>query len=582
MWDHYVIGVMLEVVGLPLVLAVFAILATRRPAAWTARLDERLDRWRRLAHRPVASVVTVGAFAFAGCGLYAGLQGIAIPLVSDEFGYLLAADTFAQGRLANPPHPFWRHFEALNILQQPTYQGKYLPAQSLVLAAGLRLGHPILGVWIGVALMAGATTWMLRAWVSPGWAVLGGLLMTARLGLGFEWAQSYWGGAVTATGAALAYGGARRVFGTERASLPVSSAFLGLGLGILALTRPYEGLVASLPLLAMAVAWICGKSPGAAARPGGREIATFVAVTGATLLPLLAFLGLFNHSVTGNAFVMPHQVYGERYWILPELMPLGLGEIEDDIPPEMADLARMRRDRDYVPGALWIGPREAWDRMAAVVVRCQGAGLLACCLVAAAYFLRDAWARFAVAAAGVALTAHFFKRAYFSHYMAPSAPVLLLLGVVALSVVDGKRRRGRPLGRALVLSVLSLNVAFAGWSLTQPARADDWQVERREIERRLTAEGGRHLLFVRYGPYHVGAQEWVYNRADVDDSPVIWARDLGAERNLELVAAYPERTAWLVRVGDHARGPDGIDDPTAPIGELLPYPAAREPDDGDR
>ena len=67
-----------------------------------------------------------------------------------------------------------------------------------------------------------------------------------------------------------------------------------------------------------------------------------------------------------------------------------------------------------------------------------------------------------------------------------------------------------------------------------------------------SATGGNHDPF----------DEWVYNSADIDGSKVVWARDMDAADNLELIRYYTDRKVWLVEPDAVRRG--------------LPYPVPEQ------
>ena len=93
--------------------------------------------------------------------------------------------------------------------------------------------------------MCAAIFWMLRAWIPARWAFLGGAVAGIKFGIASYWMNSYWGGAVAATGGALVLGSVARIVKAQpRARYAI---LLAVGLAILANSRPYEGLVCALP-----------------------------------------------------------------------------------------------------------------------------------------------------------------------------------------------------------------------------------------------------------------------------------------------------------------------------------------------
>jgi len=187
------------------------------------------------------------------------------PGIHDEFSYLLMADTFAHGRLANPTHPMWLSFENVSRQLVPDLSSMYPPAQGAALALGQVLGSPWIGVLLSAAAMCATVYWMLCAWMPARWALLGGALVALKLGFTSYWMNSYWGGAVAAIGGALVLGAVARILERPRWQ---DAVLLGSGIAILANSRPYEGGVFVSP----PHFYFCD---GCGAEPGTIQLAQF-------------------------------------------------------------------------------------------------------------------------------------------------------------------------------------------------------------------------------------------------------------------------------------------------------------------
>ena len=223
-----------------------------------------------------------------------------VPRVHDEYGHLLVADTLVHGRLANPPHPLARHLETIFVLQSPTYASKYPIGQGLVAAIGtVAMGAPWAGVWLFVALMCGAITWMLFGLVPAGWAAIGGLLAAIVLGPTHGWIDTFHGGAFCAFGGALLFGALARLWKAPSSMLGLTA---GLGWGIIWLTRPYESLV---PLV---FTWAILLARAMRARRW-RAWAGTLALLGIAQLGVGGLTALHNRAVTGSFTTLPYELH---------------------------------------------------------------------------------------------------------------------------------------------------------------------------------------------------------------------------------------------------------------------------------
>jgi len=511
-----------------------------------------LPRWLGLA--------CIATAAFLGCAAVGfGIQ-IREPDKHDEFSYLLAADTFLRGRLANPTPPAWQHFETFHVLLEPSYASKYPPAQGAALALGRWLsGHAIVGVWLSSAFACAAIAWLLLAWLPRPWAWAGAWLALVSFSIAGWWSQTYWGGSLAAGAGALVYGALRRLVEAPRAR---DGAWLGVGLALLAVSRPFEGAVASLPPALVLAACLVRRAPAARL-----VLARALAPTAAAVALALAFLGYYDHRVTGHALRPPYVEHSEQYLMVP-LFSFG-SPVE---PPAWrhAVLAELHHDFDL---SWYAKQRTAGERLAHAVWKAQPSyqfylgppGLLA--LLGLALVRWDRWLGLALASCALVLFATLFVSTFGGrpHYLAPVAGLIVLLLGEGLRRWSQVRPTGLAIGWVVVAVVVAMVTLRLAVRLERHAQPDAfWSRQRASLVRDLERRPGRDLVLVRYGPGHNVHEEWVYNGADLASQEVLFARSMDAAADHALLDAYPGRQVWCLDVGSGgARITPG---PVAPAG----------------
>jgi hypothetical protein len=320
-------------------------------------------------------------------------------------------------------------------------------------------------------------------------------------------------------------------------------ALLGLGIGISWLCRPYETIFLILSVLIYLL-------------PAWRSMASSAAVAIAILLPALGISLLQNKQVTGSWTTLPYQLsqyqYGVPTTFTFQTLPI----------PQRALTREQQLDYDQqaqvheIAGSYW--PR--W----ASRLRFYRFFFLAPLYLALPIFLiqarqwRFAWALITILL--FTLGTNFYPY-FYTHYIAALTCLFVLISVTAL---DRLSHWNEQAAQILLFLCVAHFLFWYGLHASPDAaldagmsRFETWDAinhgdpeGRVAVARRLNMQPGRQLIFVRYGPRH-RFQEWVHNAADIDQARIVWARDLGAAENQQLLRYYPDRTAWLLEPDAH-------------------------------
>ena len=547
MWTYFTLSLTLRLALFLLAVVIAARFLNSKQPWW----PNFRRHWRSFYSKPWRCAISIALLSLFLNGIFTALQSPQ-PRAHDEFSYLLASDTFASGRLTNPSHPLAEHFETYHVLSKPTYASKYPPGSSLFMALGQILtGHSIVGVWIAYALASASLYWMMRSWTTPRWAAIAGLLFASNGMFLRAWGQTWWGGSVALMGGALLFGGFHRLWSTKDTVKPTDAVALGIGMVLLSISRPAEGAFVSIVVSIALIYWYCTRTDISWSNK------TIKAAGPILLIGCLGlgFIASYNHAVTGSVTKMPYVLHDQTYgansmliWKEPPSIPsythprmerfyLEFGR-ERQLATQQFDYywkqlaGKLRLLRDFLPIGIWIS------------------------LLPLVFVFKSPWHRFAFTVVALVLLIHtqFCASFIYPHYLAPALALFFAINIRCLRLLKVWRRRqawGLAIARGLILaSILQLPLILFMWSQA------DISTPRSEVLTRLSDQtDSHHLIVCSYGDEYPIHFDWVYNEADIDESQIVWARDMGDVKNQKLLDYYPNRRAWRL----HIESDDAVD-----------------------
>jgi hypothetical protein len=528
-------------VGLLLLCIVVAAISWIPPLV--APLQRFLVRLRAASDRRRSVCSLLAAFISTGfLYLAAGAQHRQfVPLVQDEFSYLIQARQLAGGHLWMPAHPLGAFFDSFQLLVEPVYASAYFPGTALLHVPGIWLHLP---PWVTSLAIAGAVVgllfWSTAELLDGLWAwvavllVLGdsmyrqlSIMTMAQLPLLLD--------VLLATVLWLRW---------RRSGRIASAVWIGVCLGMAAITRPVDALTFAVPI---------GAAIAFSTVPRATRARAVLAIL-AGMIPFLVLQLVLDRGITGKWLHTPFDLYAERdypgttygfHTFDPNARPVS------QLPQKQWVYERYElMRREHRPANIL---RELWHFRLRVAFTQQSPVpyplLFLLCPLALAGLNRLRMVMLATFPVYLLLSAPYVF--FMPHYVTTVMPAIILAmltgakAVVKLASQASQPARARVLGRfamvGLVLFIAGEAIAaFPPWTNAQ----DYWHPADLMVDANQQLASLPHrpaVVLFTFDPYRHLDEEPVYN-ADVawpDDAEVIRAHDLGA-KNAEIFRYYAE------------------------------------------
>jgi hypothetical protein len=351
-------------------------------------------------------------------------------------------------------------------------------------------------------------------------------------------------GAVPAIGGALLIGSLPRL--KNDGPRVFAAVCLALGLIILMNSRPFDGALLSLASLLYILPSLVRK------RMALRVLLPAGVVFGCGLL----LTGYYCWRVTGSPLRMAYQVNRDTYgW--PENLAF--------LAPKKVVLRHPSLRSMYVKEVnhhdIYKSPDKLIDNLATRLFDNWTfliGPLLTIPLLFIPVMMRSRATRPLVIFLGLIIGLNLLQMVLYPYHLGPVVPIIYALAAEGCRrIYAGLFRWSPPRGIAFVLGLpfflilttamkqeaVALDIPVAYWEHA----AEPHREARAGIEEWLQNRARKQLVIVRYAPGHPPDQEWVYNRADIDGSKVVWAGEMDPESDACLLSYFSDREAWLLQ-----------------------------------